>query len=169
MIGNIEHSSFVDPDSWEKLTNWSDTVFPIEGRRYLWSKPRWHLIAYDSQNQPIGHLGYNIFKVFFNDEERFVIGIGGVVVVPRYQGQRLPQALFKELDKVLNPPGMPMLKTLFCPFRLTSYYARHGYFEAACPVNIIQLDSSAHIENFTFMGSESLSDIHSIKLTTPPW
>lgn len=91
----IETQSGIAEQDWAYLTQWKERVFPEEGRGKEWSRVAWHTVAYSQSNDAIGHIGFDGFRVTFNETECLVVGIGGVVVRPEYQGQGMsaPAAL----------------------------------------------------------------------------
>ena len=77
------------------LFRWADVVFPIEGRGLEWEKPEFHIVAWENE-RPIGHIGFGKY-VIEADMQISVIGVGGVVVRPEWQGKGVPLEMFTVL------------------------------------------------------------------------
>ncbi|WP_185235191.1 GNAT family N-acetyltransferase [Teredinibacter franksiae] len=164
----LETLEYISPKEWEYLTQWRETVFPIEGKEIQWSPSTHHVIARDNDQKPVGHIGYGHFVVQSGSYSFSIIGVGGVVVRPEYQGQGVPKRLFEQLHK--NTPSSDCLRlyTLFCPARLECYYKKHGYQKYTGLVKILQMnqlvttDFSFMFRGDTIFGSE-------LNLTSNPW
>ena len=146
---------------------WSEQVFPLEGKNYSWSEPSHHITAYSS-GKPVAHLGFGSYPVKSGKLAMQLIGVGGVVVRPEMQGRRIPRRLFEALHSTPLLDARDTLCTLFCPLRLESYYAGLGYRKYTGEVFIPGPEGS-RLFDFSFMmrGDDEFSS--SITLTTDPW
>jgi predicted N-acetyltransferase YhbS len=108
------------------LMGWSDQVFPIEGKDLFWSSVPFHIVA-RNDGEPIAHVGFGEFLIQSKTESLKVVGIGGVVVRPEYQGKNIPNLLFSKLHSSELALGISSIFSLFCPHRLVGYYEKQGY------------------------------------------
>ncbi|HEY7885126.1 MAG TPA: hypothetical protein VIC08_09290 [Cellvibrionaceae bacterium] len=115
----------------QHLTAWRERVFPEEGVGKQWAETAWHILVYDTPALPIAHLGFDRFLLNADGVDQAVIGVGGVVVRPEYQGQGVPDLLFDTLHREAPDLCNTHAFALFCPERLVSYYLRHGYTPVA--------------------------------------
>ncbi|WP_165771577.1 GNAT family N-acetyltransferase [Vreelandella nigrificans] len=153
---------------WHYLTQWKERVFPEEGRSKEWTPVSWHSIAYSEANDPIGHIGFDRFEVLIDAVPHLVIGIGGVVVRPEYQGQGIPALLFNEVhDQARKHLGAGVF-TLFCPSRLVTYYEKHGYQRYPGAVYLLQQGEKV-LSTFEFMHHGDLAAVGKVVLQSEPW
>lgn len=152
----------------DNLFKWGDCVFPKEGLRFAWAKPQCHIVA-SVNGSAVGHIGFGRFSVYGGEEKKVVIGVGGVVVRPEFQGQRIPEKMFKLLNttEVLDSAHLP--KTLFCPKRLVPYYARHGYIEYCYPLKFKQDWGLVESSEFSFMVNGKLGFSCAVSIPSYPW
>lgn len=154
-------------DQWHRLSTWRERVFPVEGKDMQWSDLQHHVIAEDAEGA-IANIGFDLFNVLADGQAMDMLGIGGVVVMPDYQGRHLPQHLFQRVREYTKKrfPGLPL--ALFCPPRLISYYKKHNFQLFNGKVTYLQgnlcVDST-----FPFMSDVSLQNVTRIDLTTHPW
>ena len=152
------------------LFHWRERVFPHEGAKLDWSQPDWHLVASDSESVPVAHLGYSGYLVELDgEEEQTVVGVGGVVVRPEYQGQHIPGLLFEHLHGSRHALEISSIFTLFCPFRLERYYRKHGYKSFQGDVSFMQGPVRTRSENIRFMHRGSLEGSRTVRLRCEPW
>lgn len=123
----IETKQGISKDEWAYLTQWKEQAFPEEGRGKEWSQVSWHTIAYAADGSPAALIGFDGFFVHAISNDCPVVGIGGVVVRPEYQGQGIPALLFQEVHEQGERVVGSNVFTLFCPDRLVTYYKKHGY------------------------------------------
>ncbi len=152
----------------DHLFKWSDCVFPAEGLRFVWARPERHIVAFVNDSA-VGHIGFGRFSVYDGEDRKDVIGVGGVVVRPEFQGQRIPKKMFNLLNttEVLDSAHLP--KTLFCPKRLVSYYARHGYSEFGYPLKFKQDWGFVESSEFSFMVKGELGFSCAVSIPSYPW
>lgn len=157
----------IDEDDSNQLFKWDDVVFPIEGRDYDWAKPTHHIVARDN-GIPVGHIGFGQFLVI-GELEKMVIGVGGVVVRPEYQGLRVPEKMFDVLNSTDVLDAKNTVKTLFCPARLVSYYAHHGYKTYQHEFEFLQNQGYTKTDKIHFLvrGEPGLSG--DLKIPSNPW
>ncbi len=151
----------------EYLENWGEQVFPEEGKAFTWTEPSHHVIAWVS-NKPVGHIGFGQYSIKSQGGLLPVVGVGGVVVRPEFQGMKIPQDMFAVLHRsnILNASKLPF--TLFCPKRLVAYYKKHGYFLHEEQVPFIQ-NNKLTTSAFCFMSRGDLMGFKGLALTTEPW
>lgn len=152
----------------DDLFGWRERVFPVEGKEIEWRKPSRHIVARDDEGMAIGHVGFGKFPVISSGKEISVIGVGGVVVRPEHQSQRIPARLFEVLHG--GASGFEEIKcfTLFCPHRLESYYEKHGYRNYDGLVEVVQREKLVTVDlSFMFRGNCDFGK--SIVLTGEPW
>jgi predicted N-acetyltransferase YhbS len=159
----------LDDDSWTYLTNWSDSVFPKEGKGMQWAPLGWHILGLEC-GKPVAHLGFDRFIVNDSGANVSVVGIGGVVVRPEFQGKGIPFLLFRKLHEDCPENVRSETFTLFCPERLVAYYRKHGYEKVERSVEIIQFGKPV-TTTFTLMtrGSGIQRKGEKIALSGPPW
>ena len=164
---DLELKTALTPAEREQLFEWADRVFPEEGSEYRWSQPSHHIVAY-AAGQAVAHLGFGRFEVRNGETPTMLIGVGGVVVRPEWQGLRIPQRLFDYLhdSPVLDVRSTPC--TLFCPQRLETYYSKHGYRKYDGTVLIPGDDGHRPFE-FSFMVRGDVAFSTPVTLTTHPW
>ena len=151
------------------LFHWNDNVFPAEGREFTWAEPQRHIIVKD-RGLAIGHIGFGVFKVVGDeDENKEVIGVGGVVVRPEYHGQGIPGKMFEVLNATDTLNSASTVKTLFCPSRLTGYYKRHGYKEYCHSVKFIQNEGYTEASEFRFMVRGNFGLSCGLSIPSYPW
>lgn len=138
-----------------------------------WAQPEWHVVASDSKGNAIGHIGFDEFQIAVGGATISVVGIGGVVVRPEYQGQGIPAKLFDYLHRDAGNYVKAEAFTLFCPQRLVSYYQKHGYHLHEGECYFMQNEVSV-LSNFQFMyrGKEIaqlVSRTGTIRIPSIPW
>lgn len=164
----IETNKGISKDEWAYLTQWKERVFPDEGRGKEWSQVSWHTIAYAGDGSPVGHIGFDGFNVHVNSTKHLVVGIGGVVVRPEYQGQGIPTLLFQEVHDQGEHIIGSSLFALFCPDRLVPYYEKHGYKLHSNGVQFLQYGKRV-VSTFNFMFRGGTVEEGVIELQTAPW
>ncbi len=152
------------------LFHWRERVFPHEGAEFTWSAHEWSLVAYDAEAAPVAHLGYAGYRIELDgDREQDVVGVGGVVVRPEYQGQHIPGLLFERLHGSRHALEISPVFTLFCPLRLESYYQRHGYTSFQGDVSFMQGPVRTRSEDLLFMHRGLVGDSGVLRLQCEPW
>jgi predicted N-acetyltransferase YhbS len=164
---DIELTEFMGKPDKALLMEWSEHVFPVEGRKHTWSAPTHHIIA-RSSGEPIAHLGFGRYEIMNVRQAMQVVGVGGVVVRPQWQGQNIPQRLFACLHSTEVLDARESVCTLFCPARLESYYARQGYQKFTGEVLIPVGERHERID-FSFMCRGNTEFGSPITLLTDPW
>ena len=165
---HIQIQQKITSADWQSLTDWAEQVFPEEGRDLQWGESSHHIVARDTDGKAVGHIGVGQFALTTTLGTRYVLGVGGVVVRPEYQGQRLPEKLFSALHTMPLDAFQTQTFALFCPFRLVDYYRRHGYqpFEHA----VVAMDGDTNrFANFCFMTRGNIDWQSPIQLQTLPW
>lgn len=164
---DLELTDTLDSADRASLFEWDEQVFPVEGRAYRWSQPTHHILA-RIEGTAIAHLGFGRYEILDSARARSVIGVGGVVVRPEWQGRRIPQSLFDFLHgtPVLDARETPC--TLFCPPRLEPYYSRYEYRPYGGEVRI-PCSGGIRVIDFRFMYRGGAGFSESITLTTDPW
>ncbi|SMF52509.1 Acetyltransferase (GNAT) domain-containing protein [Alteromonadaceae bacterium Bs31] len=152
----------------EQLFHWQERVFPIEGKAFEWAESSQHLLA-KSHGKAIGHLGFGHFKIESAEKTRVieVIGVGGVVVRPEYQGNKIPALLFEYLHQIDGFSNS--IFTLFCPERLVSYYTKQGYTLYRGRLSVLQADVYKAIPPMQFMYRGKIDFGEQVKVLSPPW
>ena len=117
---------------------------------------------------PVGQIGSDGFRVVADSVEYFVVGIGGVVVRPEFQGKGIPRLLFNEVHAETGGIIGSDIFTLFCPDGLVPYYEKHEYQrfdgKVVCPQFGKRVVSSF---NFMSKGGEFKKGV--VELDAPPW
>ena len=151
------------------LMRWKKNVFPVEGQSICWSSLSHHILAREN-NKAIAHIGFAEFTVQIHSESYKVIGVGGVVVRPEFQGKNIPGLLFKKLHESQIALSYSNLFTLFCPARLVPYYTRHGYVQSRGSVSFMQ-DDGLRESSFDFMVRGLKIENKDLNITVPtkPW
>ena len=151
------------------LMGWKESVFPIEGQSICWSSLSHHILAREN-NKPIAHIGFGEFTIQTQSESYKVIGVGGVVVRPEFQGKNIPSLLFKKLHESQIALNYSNLFALFCPARLVPYYTKHGYSLYRGPVSFMQ-DDGLRKSSFNFMirGLKIKNQDLNLTVPTKPW
>lgn len=165
---NVEILEQLSQKDSDDLFRWREQVFPIEGKGIEWSKLSRHVVCRNDEGMAVGHIGFGEFAIISANKEIAVIGVGGVVIRPEYQGKGIPAGMFEMLHRELSGPGNPKLFTLFCPKRLEGYYVRHGYKVYEGTVKVIQKKELVPVDlSFMFRGSFDFGPY--INLTSEPW
>ncbi len=158
----------LDQQAREQLFHWRDRVFPEEGKAFKWAESTRHIVALDGGNA-VGHLGFGIFTV--EDVERKmmhqVVGVGGVVVRPEYQGQNIPQKMFNFLHQLEELSKE--IFTLFCPERLIRYYEKHAYSAYLGELTVLQEDKFLTIAPMRFMYRGQVQFSDRLRVHSNPW
>ena len=141
--------------------------FPIEGKEYQWAKPKRHIVA-RKNGLAVGHIGFGRFQLC-GSKDIDVIGVGGVVVRPEFQGQKVPKKMFNALQATTELDADKILKTLFCPHRLIPYYKGHNFEVYPGSVQFFQSGVYTKSEKFTLMFRGELSCSGGIKIPSCPW
>jgi len=152
----------------ESLFEWSDKVFPVEGKAFKWAESTHHIVA-RNEDRAIGHIGFGRFKVKGGLLEREVIGVGGVVVRPEFQGQGIPEYMFDILDSTETLSSSSTVKALFCPRRLLTYYQRHGYVLYRQGVSFLQGAGYIKTDAFCFMVKGEFDLSCKLQIPSYPW
>lgn len=164
---HIEITDSLNAADKAHLMGWSERVFPEEGRQYSWTESTHHIVAYESA-EPVAHLGFGLFEIQNGDQAEQVIGVGGVVVRPEWQGQRIPNRLFAHLHSTDVLDARDRIFTLFCPARLEPYYAHMGYKNFEGDVLIPDGEGVKRFAfSFMYRGDAGFRPV--ITLTTNPW
>ncbi len=153
--------------TWEILTGWREQVFPEEGIGIDWIDSQQHVLAM-AEGQPVAHIGFGIYPLVIEEQPGACVGVGGVVVLPEFQGQHLPDRMFKAMREWRDRHHRELPLTLFCPERLTGYYQRHGFQVVRVPVYFDQSGSSV-LCHMCFMTDRPLGHAERVELTTSPW
>ena len=150
------------------LFGWSESVFPVEGYKYIWANPTHRIVARE-QGVAVAHLGFASFTLKKRAKTIKVIGVGSVVVRPEYQGKNIPSTLFSMLHNSDVLESKKTVSSLFCPQRLTSYYAKHGYSIFAGRVTFLQKEEYVETNEYCFMlrGASDFTGI--ISIPSEPW
>ncbi len=161
MVVTIENE--LQKTSMASLFQWSDNVFPAEGKRYEWALAQKHIVAWHGK-APMAHLGIGDY-IIKGVAAHQVIGVGKVVVRPEWQGRDIPRALFTRLHEQYAAH----VHTLFCPDRLVGYYERHGYELYHGDFTVVQGDSWVGMPEFNFMYHGQIDLGSSIRVPGRPW
>ncbi len=172
-VFTVSVTQSLSPESWANLTNWRERVFPEEGVPYAWRSLPLHAIAKTQTNDVVAHIGFGPCLIECAGTTITVIGVGGVVVRPEFQGHGVPAQLFNAVhtyyDTVpaagtnLEPPTY----ALFCPGRLTPYYRKHGYEVLRHSVTVMQQGTITKIPFTVMTYPRALNgDIH---VPSNPW
>ncbi|HEX7026271.1 MAG TPA: GNAT family N-acetyltransferase [Gammaproteobacteria bacterium] len=155
-------------EDFNDLFRWRDRVFPVEGKGIEWAKPSCHIVCRNEDGMAVGHAGLGRFAIISAGKEMPVIGVGGVVVRPEYQGRGIPAKMFEVLHRGM--PGFEEINcfTLFCPQRLEGYYARHGYRVYDGTVKVVQKEKLVTVD-FSFMFCGDCGFGEWITITGEPW
>ena len=171
----IELTETLSEQDNNNLFHWHEQVFPIEGKGISWSKSTHSIVCRDENGSAIGHIGYRNDLIVSAGQEIPVIGVGSVVVRPEYQGQGIPFNMFDVLhkqcfssDQAMSAHSDSPVFSLFCPERLESYYAQHGYKTFTGNVNVMQKGTLVTID-FSFMLRGLCQLGESIDLVGEPW
>ena len=165
---DIQIQQTISEMDWQHLTGWAEQIFPEEGRHLQWSESSHHVIARNELGDAVGHIGFGEFAIKTDEKECFILGVGGVVVRPEYQGQRLPQQMFAKLHAMAFDDFNSHTFALFCPPRLVSYYHKFGYKLLEYPV-VSRCGDANLLANFCFMIRGDLKFEHAIELKSLPW
>lgn len=164
----IQITEKIDPGHWHHLTQWRERVFPEEGIGKEWTEVSWHLLAFADDQNPVAHVGFDVFDILIDGVKQKIIGVGGVVVRPEYQGQGIPAILFESLhEQGFEITGVDIY-ALFCPSRLGAYYSRHGYLRHNGEVWFVQ-NGVTVLSQFEFMHRGGIAQSAYIELLSPPW
>lgn len=158
----------VNADHWHHLTQWRERVFPEEGIGKEWTDVSWHILAFSDEQNPVAHLGFDAFDILIDGSAQKVVGVGGVVVRPEYQGQGIPAMLFNSLHRQGVEKTGADIYALFCPERLVSYYRKHGYTRHEGDVWFLQQGVKV-LSRFEFMHRGGLATAARVELQSPPW
>ena len=140
---------FLSADDRVNLFEWSESVFPAEGRGFTWAKPTHHVVAREN-GSAIAHIGFAAFTII-HETELPVIGVGGVVVRPEHQGKNIPSILFETLHAATTLDVRNSISTLFCPQRLIPYYEKQGYQEHQQGFRFLQDGNYVETSQFQLM------------------
>lgn len=151
----------------ESLFKWSDVVFPKEGRGFCWEKPSRHIVA-RANGLAVAHIGIGEYLVC-GDREVRVLGVGGVVVRPEYQGKNIPSMMFNLLYATASLNTSSNISTLFCPTRLVRYYERYGYKEYEGGVRFLQKLEYTETSLFQFLVKGDLGMTGQLSIPSNPW
>src|SRR5690606_25131548 len=134
------------------LFHWRDPVFPAEGKGIQWAKSKWHLLAFDGNNEPLAHLGYADFMISFDDHsQEKIVGVGGVVVRQEFHGRNIPEKLFSYFHNSNHARRLSSTFTFFCRKRLEGYYHKHGYRTFQGQFSFLQNGLSVSTNKFILM------------------
>lgn len=154
----------------DQLFHWADNVFPEEGRVFKWAKSEWHILAFDEYSNSMAHLGYAGFDVTLDSRKKIrVVGVGGVVVRPEYQGKNIPEKLFSLLHSSVQAKSLSQIFTLFCPERLKNYYKKHGYSKFDGTYTFLQNGETVCTDKFIFMHYGSDLVANTLHVNGEPW
>ncbi|MEX0289399.1 MAG: hypothetical protein AB3N14_09840 [Flavobacteriaceae bacterium] len=154
-------------EDWRSLTTWREHVFSPEGIGTDWVGGNLHIRA-SSDGVAIGHIGFGTFTLIIDKVETPCIGVGGVVVVPEYQGQRLPMRMFELLREWRDQKDSNLPLVLCCPKNLLKYYHYHNFKQIVNDVYYLQRGSYEK-SKFEWMSDKPLSVKESIYIPSNPW
>lgn len=157
----------IEEDEFNYLFKWRKHVFPLEGRGFVWSEPTHHIVARDN-GKAVGHIGFGAYTII-GEAEKVVIGVGGVVVRPEYQGRKIPGNMFAVLNSTDTLNAKDRIKTLFCPKRLVSYYENHGYEDFCHGFRFNQKYGYTRSDKLHFMTRGELGLTRFLSIPCYPW
>ena len=163
----IQLTETMTEEDWRVLTTWREHVFPTEGLGTDWVGGKMHLLA-SSGRQTVGHIGFDIYPLIIDGEERKCIGVGAVVVIPDFQGQHIPLRMFDTLRKWRDKKHAGIPLALFCTKSLSGYYKNHHFTTCKSEVFYLQKDSYQK-SRFEFMTDQSMDDEGRIYIPSNPW
>lgn len=163
----IEITDGLSGEDWRVLTTWREHVFSPEGIGTDWEGGDLHIRA-SSDGQAVGHMGFDIFTLIIDGEKTQCIGVGGVVVIPRFQGQRLPSRMFEVLRDWRDQKDSNLPLVLCCPKFLVNYYLNHSFAEIRNDVYYLQ-KGNYQKSKFEWMSDKPISEIGSIYIPSNPW
>lgn len=163
----IEITDNLSGEDWRVLTTWREHVFSPEGIGTDWVGGELHIRA-SSEGNVIGHVGFDTYTLIIDGEETRCIGIGAVVVVPEFQGRRLPARMFEKLRDWRDgkDPNLPLV--LCCPKFLVNYYKNHGFTEIRSEVYYLQ-KGDYQKSKFEWMADRRISEKGSVHIPSNPW
>lgn len=164
----IERQELLEEHDRQHLMFWRERVFPEEGIGIQWAETRWHIVAREGQFAA-GHIGFGEFSIEVESQVLKVIGVGGVVVRPEFQGQAVPAKMFDTLHNDAPKLIQSETFTLFCPERLQTYYQKHGYQPFSGRVHYQQGGEYCLCEKFVFMYRGSMPEVDTIHIPGEPW
>lgn len=133
-----------------------------------WSPTSRHVLAFADGPKPVAHIGFDEFDILLDDKKTSVIGIGGVVVRPEYQGRRIPALLFDALHAHAPEKMNSRMYALFCPPRLVAYYDKFGYVPHRGQVWYLQQGVETR-STFEFMYRGDGGPMTAVKIPSNPW
>ncbi|GAB5408307.1 MAG: hypothetical protein BalsKO_06720 [Balneolaceae bacterium] len=113
-------------------------------------------------------MGFDTYILKVDREKIKCIGVGGVVVVPKYQGQRLPQLMFEKLNEWRNKKDSTIPVVLFCPESLVNYYKKHNFNKVDNDVYYLQ-KGDYQKSKFELMSDIAIRTNGSIYIPSNPW
>lgn len=163
----IEITDKLSGEDWRVLTTWREHVFSPEGIGMDWTGGELHIRA-SSGGNAIGHIGFDIYNLIVEGEKFQCVGVGAVVVVPEYQGQRLPMRMFDKLREWRDGKDANLPLVLCCPQYLVKYYKHHGFTEIRDPVFYLQ-NGIYEPSKFEWMADKPVGGKGSIHIPSNPW
>jgi GNAT superfamily N-acetyltransferase len=163
----IEITDKLSGEDWRALTTWREHVFSPEGIGTDWIGGKWHIRA-AANEEAIGHIGFDIYPLEIDGKEILCVGVGAVVVVPKYQGQRLPLRMFGKLRDWRDEKDSRMPLVLCCPKPLVNYYKRHNFTEIGNDVYYLQ-KGNYEKSKFEFMADKPISNKGNVYIPSNPW
>ena len=133
----IEITGSLSEEDWRVLTTWREHVFSPEGIGTDWVGGDLHMRV-SASGGAIGHLGFDIYTLIIDGVKTQCIGVGAVVVVPKYQGQKLPARMFEKLRDWRDQKDLNIPLVLCCPKFLVNYYKNHSFTEIMNDVFYLQ-------------------------------
>jgi predicted GNAT family N-acyltransferase len=164
---DIQVTDKMTGEDWRVLTTWREHVFSPEGLGTDWIGGEKHILA-TSSGEAIAHIGFDVYTLMIDGNESQCIGVGAVVVVPGFQGQRLPKRMFSMLRnwRDENYPDSPL--ALFCPDSLVGYYENHNFINYLNDVFYTQ-KGNYQKSKFNFMTDRPMDAKDSVYIPTNPW
>jgi GNAT superfamily N-acetyltransferase len=140
MTPTLRRSRDLSQETKQKLGPGPDP-FGIQAQTLSWREKDWHFFL-DVDGEPVSHVGVLLHDVLVDGVPVPVVGLGGVITEPGFQGRGFAQILLREAVAFMTDELDADFGFLFCLPRLVPFYESLGWRMLPGPVLIEQPDGA---------------------------
>ncbi|HEX2622036.1 MAG TPA: GNAT family N-acetyltransferase [Phototrophicaceae bacterium] len=146
----ITREAELSPALIHEMNDYYHEVFVEESAtaEYWLPNPEWRLIVFDDQLKWMTTLEIHDKVIKVDGKEVRVGGIGGVVTLPEYRGQKHAERAMRRAVLFINEELHASFGMLFCFPKLVPYYERLGW-QRMTAADLVYRDSTGAPRHFT--------------------
>jgi GNAT superfamily N-acetyltransferase len=170
MKDEIKQTESLSDTESQILFGWGENIFGILAHQLEWRPKDLHFVLY-SDGQPVSHAGVLRHVVNVNGNPVTVGGVGGVVTVPKAQGNGFARRLMQHAAKFLGLEWKVDAGLLFCLPNMVAYYENLGWLVLKSEVLIEQQNGRivSPLQVMVLPLRESSWSSGTVELQSLPW